>query len=97
MTILLLACVATLPTTASAAGASAALVELDVHTQGSGFAADASAPGAIIVACENAQGAYTYGPKDDPRIYVTWSPSDGGFYQIGAADEFLDCRVWVVK
>lgn len=94
MMLLILACADS--EAASATAAPPTLVELELLDDPKGFTAPADAPGAIVVACENEDGSYTYGPKDDvPRIFVGWNEAEG--YTIELSDGFVDCRVWAVR
>jgi len=95
MLALLFACA---PISTAQSGTSDTLVELDVEAHAIGsYTADASTPGAVIVACDYESGARWYGPSADPRIGLSWSPEDGGYYAIGAEDGFVECHLWRVK
>lgn len=97
---LILACAGSIPlsSTASAdAAQEATLRELDVRSEGTAFYADAAEPGAVVVACEYERGIYRYGPNADPRIEVSWHPTEGGYYSIGVSDQPVDCRVWAIR
>ncbi|MEY4956181.1 MAG: hypothetical protein RL409_438 [Gemmatimonadota bacterium] len=93
-----LAACLTAPTDATGSASSDATIrELDVDGGNGSYTAEASEPGAIVVACESEAGALTYGPREDPRISYSWSPEDGGIYSIGADARFVDCHIWQVR
>lgn len=95
MIAILLACA---PISTARGGSSDSLTELDVeaHAEGS-YTADATTSGAVIVACDYDSGARWYGPSADPRISLSWSSSEGGYYAIGADADFAECHLWRVK